>query len=244
VAVAGDSSRRHVPAVNHAGPVADPLPARIGIAAHPLLRIACFTTSFPAPLGDLRTPAEVRALLTIDAPAPVGRDEALRVAIRDLLRSGGYKPTGRGKPASEYLVRAAREGALQPINLAVDVCNAISLRSGLPVSVVDRAQAKAPFRIAVAAAGSRYVFNAAGQEIELGGLLCLFDAEGPCATAVRDSQRTKTNFDTRVTLSIIWATRGFEGALRRAEAEYRTLLEHGGATTATVRMESIDQSLP
>ncbi len=30
--------------------------------------------------------------------------------MRKLLRHGGYKPTGRGKPASEYLVRAAGEG--------------------------------------------------------------------------------------------------------------------------------------
>ena len=28
------------------------------------------------------------------------------------------------------------------------------------------------------------MFNASGQTIDVGGLLCLFDAEGPCANAV------------------------------------------------------------
>src|SRR6266550_2411654 len=105
------------------------------VDAHPLLRVAAFTTTFPAPLGELGTPPAVVGLLAADAPAPLHRDETLRGAVRDMLRHGGYKPTGRGKPASEYLVRAASDGALSPINAAVDACNAVSLHSGLPISV-------------------------------------------------------------------------------------------------------------
>jgi DNA/RNA-binding domain of Phe-tRNA-synthetase-like protein len=97
----------------------------------------------------------------------------VRVAVRDLLRHGGYSPTGRGKPASEYLVRAASEGALRSINLAVDACNAVSLHSGFPISVVDLARAREPFRIGIAPPGASYVFNASGQTIDLAGLLCL-----------------------------------------------------------------------
>ena len=37
---------------------------------------------------------------------------ALKAAVRDLLRFGAYKPTGRGKPASEYLLNAAAEGTV------------------------------------------------------------------------------------------------------------------------------------
>jgi DNA/RNA-binding domain of Phe-tRNA-synthetase-like protein len=209
---------------------ADPSVA-IEIEEHPLLCVAAFATRFPAPLGDLATPDEVRALLDADAPAPMRRDESVRAAVRDLLRQGGYKPTGRGKPASEYLVRAAGEGALGSINLAVDACNAVSLHSGLPVSVVDLALARPPFRIALAPAGAAYVFNAAGQEIDLGGLLCLWDADGPCANAVRDSQRTKTRPDTTATLSVVWGAAGHEDRLREAAAWYRGLLEHAGART-------------
>lgn len=199
---------------------------------HPLLRVAAFTTTFPAPLGELSTPRAVASMLAIDAAAPLQRDEAVRAAVRDMLRHAGYKPTGRGKPASEYLVRAATEGALGAINLAVDTCNAVSLHSGFPISVVDLDRARGPFRIGVAPEGASYVFNASGQEIDLAGLLCLFDAEGPCANAVRDSQRTKTNAESRATLSVIWGCAGFEERLREAERWYRALLEETGATTS------------
>ena len=205
------------------------------IDPHPLLHVAAFTTRFPAPLGERATPPDVLALLKEDAPAPLARDEAVRAAVRDLLRHGGYKPTGRGKPASEYLVRAASEGALGAINPAVDACNAVSLHSGFPISVVDLDRARGPFRIGVAPAGASYVFNASGQEIDLGGLLCLFDAEGPCANAVRDAQRTKTRAETTRTLSVIWGCAGFEERLGETERWYRTLLAAAGGTTAGVQ---------
>jgi DNA/RNA-binding domain of Phe-tRNA-synthetase-like protein len=207
---------------------------RLKVEEHPLLRLAAFTTRFLAALGTLRTPPEVTALLGAGAAAPVAPDEVVRAAVRDLLRWGGYKPTGRGKPASEYLVRASGEGVLGSINLAVDVCNAVSLHSGLPISVVDLELARPPFRVGVAPAGASYVFNATGQEIDLGGLLCLFDAAGPCANAVRDSQRTKTRPETRGTLSIVWGVAGHEERLRRATEWYRSLLDGVGAETRTL----------
>jgi DNA/RNA-binding domain of Phe-tRNA-synthetase-like protein len=204
------------------------------IEPHPLLIAATFVTIFPAPLGTIVTPAAALAALRFDGPAPVQRDETVRSAVRDLLRHGGYKPTGRGKPASEYLVRAATEGALGSINAAVDVCNAVSLHSALPISVVDLDRARGPFRIGVAPAGASYVFNASGQEIDLSGLLCLFDADGPCANAVRDAQRTKTRDETRATLSVVWGCVGFADRLEQAQRWYRTLLESVGATTHDV----------
>jgi DNA/RNA-binding domain of Phe-tRNA-synthetase-like protein len=204
------------------------------IEDHPLLRVATFTTTFPAPLGTLTTRAAVLALLRPDAEAPVQRDEGVRAAVRDMLRHGGYKPTGRGKPASEYLLRAAAEGALGSINQAVDVCNAVSLHSGLPISVVDLDRARAPFRIGIAPAGTSYIFNASGQEIDVGGLVCLFDADGPCANAVRDSQRTKTGPATTATLSVIWGCTGYENRLNDAVRWHRALLEEVGAATASV----------
>ncbi|MCA9693886.1 MAG: hypothetical protein KC636_30140, partial [Myxococcales bacterium] len=145
------------------------------------------------------------------------------------LRHGGYKPTGRGKPASEYLVRAAGEGALGSINLAVDVCNVVSLHSGLPISVVDTDLAAEPYSIAVAGPETSYVFNASGQEIRIDGLLNLCDAAGPCANAVKDSQRTKTHAGTRRTLSILWGTRAFPERTAAAVAWYAELLARAGA---------------
>jgi DNA/RNA-binding domain of Phe-tRNA-synthetase-like protein len=207
---------------------------QIQVDPHPLLRVAAFNAAFPASLGALSAPRTVLDALVLDGPAPLALDEATRVAVRDLLRHGGYKPTGRGKPASEYLVRAATEGALGSNNPAVDACNAVSLHSGLPISVVDLSLARAPFRIAIAPQGASYVFNASGQEIDLAGLVCLYDAEGPCANAVRDSQRTKTNADTRSTLSVIWGYAGGEQRLKETERWYRALLAEVGATTESV----------
>lgn len=204
------------------------------LAPHPLLDAVAFTTTFPRPLGELPVPASVLGLLAIGAPAPLSADDAVRGAVRDLLRQGGYKPTGRGKPASEYLVRAVGEGALKSINAAVDVCNVVSLHSGLPVSVVDLSLATAPFEVKLAAPGTDYVFNASGQTIDVEGLLCLFDAQGACANAVKDSQRTKTTPATTQTLSILWGTTALPGRAERAAGWYRELLHGLGASTGPV----------
>jgi DNA/RNA-binding domain of Phe-tRNA-synthetase-like protein len=201
---------------------------------HPLLDLCAFVTTFPRPLGESPAPPEVTALLAEGAAGPLHSDDAVREAVRALLRHGGFKPTGRSKPASEYLLKAVRERLLAPINLAVDVCNVVSFHSGLPISVVDLGRARAPLRVGVAPPGSSYVFNASGQTIDLGGLLCLFDADGPCANAVKDAQRTKTTAETRRTLSLVWGTTALPGRADMAGRWYRELLEKQGAQTEAV----------
>jgi DNA/RNA-binding domain of Phe-tRNA-synthetase-like protein len=192
----------------------------IPVDSHPLLDLGAFVTRFDAPLGGSPD------WLVPEIEAPLHADDAVRAAVRDLLRAGGYKPTGRGKPASEYLLRG-----VPSINLAVDACNVVSLHSGLPVSVIDLDRARAPLRVAVAPPGARYVFNSAGQEIDVEGLLCLFDADGPCANAVKDAQRTKTSPSTRATLSLVWGTRSLAGRTAETVAWYRELLTRAGAHT-------------
>ena len=196
------------------------------ISAHPLLDAAAFVTTFPAPLGELPGSDALSGLLSDKASAPFRSDDAVRSAVRDLLRHGGYKPTGRGKPASEYLIRAAEGGSLAAINAAVDACNAVSLHTGLPISVIDLDRARPPLRIDVAPAGARYVFNASGQEIDLEGLL------GPCANAVKDAQRTKTHAGTTRTLSVVWGSRALPGRAAAASAWYKELLAGLGAATS------------
>jgi DNA/RNA-binding domain of Phe-tRNA-synthetase-like protein len=158
----------------------------------------------PVALGELPTPGAVAALLQPGAAAPMATSEVVRTAVRDVLRQRGYRPTGRGKPSSEYLVAAVAEGRLGAINAVVDIGNAVSLHSGLPISVVDRDRLVGTPRIAVPAMGTSYVFNASGQEIDVGGLPCLVDDLGPCANAVKDAQRTKTTPATRRVLVVVW----------------------------------------
>jgi DNA/RNA-binding domain of Phe-tRNA-synthetase-like protein len=207
----------------------------LAVEPHPLLDLRAFVTTFARPLGELPSPPDLRALQSLDVPAPVRSDDAVREAVRALLRHGGFKPAGRSKPSAEYLIRAAGDGSLDTINLAVDACNVVSLHSGLPITVVDLDRAREPLRVALAPEGASYIFNASGQEIDLAGLLCLFDGDGPCGNAVKDAQRTKTTEATRHTLSVIWGTNKLPGRAAQTEAWYRQLLEQHGATTEAVR---------
>ena len=204
------------------------------VAPHPLLDLAAFTAELPRPLGEMPSPGWLTEMLKADAPAPLRRSEEVRQAVRDLLRHGGFKPTGRSKPASEYLAKTAEEAGLSSINLVVDACNAASLHGGLPISVVDLDLVREPLRVAVADAGTTYVFNASGQVIDAGGLVSLHDAEGACAGPVKDSQRTKTGPGTRRIAAFVWGTRAAEGLAARTAAWYRELLERAGATTGTL----------
>ena len=201
----------------------------LSVDEHPLLDLGALITTFPAPLGERPSSAELLARLSLEVEAPLARSEEVRAQVRDLFRHGGYKPTGRGKPASEYLVKAVGAGKLGPINLAVDACNVVSLHSGLPISVVDLERVEGDLRVGLAPAEAEYVFNASGQTIKLGGLLCLFDGAGPCANGVKDSQRTKTHPGSSRTLSLVWGTRQQAGRTAAAVEWYRELLAAEGA---------------
>ena len=205
---------------------------------HPLLDAVAFTTTFSIPLGQLEVPAAVRQLFDLEADTPLPDADGVKLAVRDLLRHGGFKPAGRNKPASEYLIKAVQTGWLTPdkgINAAVDALNAVSLHSGLPISVIDLDVAQGPFRVGICGADTRYVFNPAGQELKLDGLLALHDAEGPCANSVKDCQRTKTHDGTMRTLSIVWGTHALPGRAQQAADWNRAMLEElGGRTEAVV----------
>jgi len=204
------------------------------VPAHPLLDLQAFVTEFARPLAELPSPPALLAGLALEFPeAPLRSDDAVRAAVRELLRSGGFKPTGRSKPASEYLLKAAAEG-LASINAAVDACNVASLHSGLPISVVDLERVTMPLRIEVVASGSSYIFNRSGQTIDIGGLLVLADAEGPCAGPVKDSQRSKTGAQTTRTLSLVWGSVALPGRAKQTATWYRDLLHALGATTTSL----------
>ena len=177
---------------------------KLPVDAYPGLSLHGLVATLPQPLERLPSPAWLQALLRLHAEAPVRSSEAVRLAVRDLLRVHGYRPTGRGKPSSEYLAAAVGDGRVGSINAAVDAGNVASLHSGLPISIVDLDLCQVPLSVRVPPEGSKYVFNRGGQEIDVGGLLSLCDAEGPCANAVKDAQRTKTQPATRRVLGVVW----------------------------------------
>ena len=169
-------------------------------------------------------------LLGFDRPAE------LQTIVRKMLRVGGYSPNGRGKPSSEYLQRAVKENALDSINVAVDTCNAVSLQSGLPISVVDLDLSSGPWLLQVVQEPLEYVFNRAGQSIALAGLLCLHDAAGPCANPVKDAQRTKTSETTTRTLSVIWGPHSLASYTEQVSQKYQEVLAQHGARCEAVRI--------
>ena len=86
----------------------------------PLLALEAFVARWPRPLVEEATPRGSMACGRPTPRSPLSPDDAVQPAVRAMLRHAGYKPSGRGKPASEYLRGAAQEGRLGAINLAVD----------------------------------------------------------------------------------------------------------------------------
>lgn len=201
----------------------------------PGLALQALAVQLPSPLAQLPSPPWLADLLRLDADAPVRGGDDVRGAVRELLRRHGYRPTGRGKPSSEYLAAAVGDGRLGSINAAVDAGNVASLHARLPISVVDLDRCRAPLCVEVPPPGSTYVFNRSGQQIDVAGLLSLFDADGPCANAVKDAQRTKTTEATARVLAIVWGAASPDPELApRTAAWLRALYERLGARVEPV----------
>ena len=138
-------------------------------------------------------------------------EDAFRGTIRDVFRNGKYKPTGRAKPASEYLLRVASEGSFPRINTLVDICNTLSVASLLPISIWDLDKARTDrFQFRLGAVDESYVFNATGQDIALSDLIvgCAVREDGlsePIVNAVKDSQATKTDDTTTRVAAALYA---------------------------------------
>jgi DNA/RNA-binding domain of Phe-tRNA-synthetase-like protein len=173
--------------------------------------------------------------------------DPVRSAVRGMLRHGRYKPTGRAKPASEYLLGAAREGRFPRINNLVDINNLVSLSSLLPVSIVDLARSAAlepptdasRFIVRRGRVGESYVFNDAGQSIELSDLLLVARLPGdvPCANPVKDSMATKVAGGTRDALGVIYAPRSLEARLGDALGAFGDALRRwSGASDVATRI--------
>lgn len=213
------------------------MPLTVKVAPHPLLDAGVFVARFAQPLVGTPTPHAIAALAEPGARGPFSPSEDVKVAARDLLRHGGFKPSGRSKPASEYLVGAAAEARFPRINAGVDACNVVSLHSGLPISLVDLDRTDGSLTLRIAPAATSYVFNPSGQTIDVSGLICLYDAQGPTGTPVKDAQRTKTHDETRATISVVWGTSALPGRTRDVTRWYRDLLESiEGTTTEDVAL--------
>ncbi|MEQ8789658.1 MAG: hypothetical protein RIC55_25410 [Pirellulaceae bacterium] len=139
--------------------------------------------------------------------------DSRRAAVRQLLRHGGFKPAGRGKPAQEYLLRVATEqGELPSINNVVDVINSVSLSSGLPISLLSLDRVGSRILVRYGKPEEQYVFNSSGQTLDVRGLLCLCARDGassqPVGSPVKDSMAGKVEAADRNLLACLYAPHG------------------------------------
>lgn len=132
-----------------------------------------------------------------------------KAAVRNMIRFGAYKPAGRSKPSSEYLLAAALDGSFPLVNGPVNANNAISLEWGYPASIFDLDRCGRELLLRRGLAGESYIFNTSGQSIDLEDLLCVCRAEGyawaPCGNPVKDAMATKTTESTQNVVAVIYA---------------------------------------
>jgi len=133
----------------------------------------------------------------------------VRQRVRKMLRHGKYKPAGRSKPASEFLLRAALSESFPLINEPVDVNNAVSLESGFPGSIFDADISGRHLLIRRGLPNEQYVFNPSGQTIDLQDLLLVSRKTEtgwePCGNPVKDAMITKISADTVNVVAVLYA---------------------------------------
>lgn len=161
-----------------------------------------------------------------------------KAQVRDLLRFGRYKPSGRAKPSSEFLLGAAQKDAFPSVFPLVDINNVVSLLSGFPASIFDLEQTGPALHFRRGAPDESYVFNSAGHEIRLEDLLlvcCRRDGEwSPCGNPVKDSMATKVHEATTASVSVIYAPLGTpRDDLQPWADRYALLLQQCAGATVT-----------
>jgi len=146
-----------------------------------------------------------------------------KAAVRNMLRFGKYKPSGRSKPSSEYLFKAALNGEFPLVNGPADANNAVSLEWGYPASIFDIKLCGTSLYLRRGLEGESYVFNPSGQSIDLRDLLCVCRREGdswvPCGNPVKDSMATKITESTQGVVAVIYAPSNEAGSDLSAAAE-------------------------
>ncbi len=201
------------------------------LAPSPVVPALIWAEGIDPPLPTETAPEALEELL--DRVRAVGEGfvpAEMRQRVRRMLRYGRYKPSGRSKPASEFLVRAVLSDSFPLVNGPVDVNNVVSLESGLPGSIFDAALSGRRLRLRRGAPGESYVFNPSGQAIDLQDLLLVCRrTEGgwePCGNPVKDSMTTKIRPETEDVVAVLYAPAGEPiDSVERWAGSYAGLLE-------------------
>ena len=134
-------------------------------------------------------------------------------SVRGLLRQCGFQPSGRNRPANEYLLRQMMEtGTFQFILNLVDINNYLSLKYGLPMSVLDAGKFSGIPLLRLGKTNESYVFNPSGQEIDLECLIVIADEKDtgagesiPIGSPIKDSMIGKISKETTSAIGVVYA---------------------------------------
>lgn len=131
--------------------------------------------------------------------------------IRSLLKTFGFHPSGRSRPASEFLFKDLQNrGSFNFINNIVDINNHVSLCTNLPISVFDLDKTGPELQLRVGGDDESYVFNREGQNISLKKLLVVAknnpSSNEAVGSPVKDSQATKVFEDTKNILFVVYTS--------------------------------------
>ncbi|MBQ7634589.1 MAG: hypothetical protein IJS89_03350 [Bacteroidaceae bacterium] len=146
-------------------------------------------------------------------------------ATRAAYRAAGKDPS-RYRPACEQLCRRVLQGkALYSISTLVDVGNAISMRSGYMVGVLDRDKIVGN-RLSLGIGRPEEAYEGIGRgPLNIAFMPVFRDEVGAVATPTSDHVRTQCGPDTKHVLVIINGYDGNEASLHDAADYARGLLE-------------------
>lgn len=191
-----------------------------------------------------RIAREVEPFLSSDFIYP----DHMQKGIRSLLKTFGFHPSGRSRPASEFLFKDLQNrGGFNFINNVVDINNHISLCSHLPISVLDTDKSGCELCLRVGFDDESYVFNREGHELALKKLLVIARQGGDHAaigSPVKDSQATKVFAETKNIVFVVYTSSNIT-----SEEELHTMLNGIGqllkaeAGASSVTSQVLDASL-
>lgn len=180
-----------------------------------------------------RIQRDIKPLLAADYIYP----DHMQKGIRSLLKTTGFHPSGRSRPASEFLCKDLQNrGQFNFINNIVDINNHISLSTQLPISVLDLDKTGSDLCIRTGFDDESYIFNREGQTLSLKKLMVVA-RHGADNTAigspVKDSQDTKVFADTKNIVVFIYTSANITSVaeLQKIMNDFSRLLkEESGAS--------------
>ncbi|KAF1081334.1 MAG: hypothetical protein GQF41_2140 [Candidatus Rifleibacterium amylolyticum] len=174
-----------------------------------------------------RINSDIRRFLSPDCIYP----DHMQKGIRSLLKTFGFHPSGRSRPASEFLFKDLQNrGGFNFINNVVDINNHLSLITHLPVSTFDLDKSGYELCLRVGFDDESYVFNREGQILSLKKLLVVARHGGDNAaigSPVKDSQATKVFEETTDIAVIVYSSGNItsEEDMQRLLERYMLLLK-------------------